>query len=50
MANVSANVFLIVSDPDLREKYGLDRLQTEDDLENYYAAVTNVRNRCGLCL
>lgn len=39
MANVSANAILIRGD--LREKYGLDRLQTEDDLENYYAAVTN---------
>ena len=35
MANVSANAILIRGD--LREKYGLDRLQTEDDLENYYA-------------
>ena len=39
MANVSANAILIRGD--LREKYGLDRLETEEDLEEYYTAVSN---------
>ncbi len=37
MANVNAYAILIRGD--LREKYGLDRLESIDDLEEYYAAV-----------
>lgn len=37
MANVNANAIVIRGD--LREKYGLDPLETIDDLEEYYRAV-----------
>lgn len=37
MANVNANAVLIRGD--LREKYNMDRLETVEDLEAYYAAV-----------
>ena len=37
MANVNANAILIRGD--LREKYGLEKLKTIDDLQKYYAAV-----------
>ena len=37
MANVSANAVLIRGD--LREKYGLEKLQTLDDLNEYYEAI-----------
>lgn len=37
MANVNANAILIRGD--LREKYGLDEIQSMDDLVEYYAAV-----------
>lgn len=37
MANVNANAILIRGD--LREKYGLERLKTLDDLQEYYKAV-----------
>jgi putative aldouronate transport system substrate-binding protein len=39
MANVSANAVLIRGD--LREKYGLEELESIEDLEAYYAAVAN---------
>ena len=39
MANVNANAILIRGD--LREKYGLDRLETLDDLQEYYKAVAD---------
>lgn len=39
MANVSADAILIRGD--LREKYGMDRLENLDDLEEYYTAVAN---------
>ena len=39
MANVSADAILIRGD--LREKYGMDRLENLSDLEEYYTAVAN---------
>ena len=39
MANVNANAILIRGD--LREKYGLDKLESIEDLKEYYAAVAN---------
>ena len=39
MANVSADAILIRGD--LREKYGMDRLENLDNLEEYYTAVAN---------
>lgn len=39
MANVSMNAVLIRGD--LREKYGLDEIESIDDLEEYYDAIVN---------